>query len=236
MKSCDKRSMSAIERVPLAIDCGGGVTVSGIVASPQEKALPLGLVVAHGAGAGMTTPLVVSVADGLAERGVTTLRFDFPYMERRRRLPDPMPVLERAYRAAIAALRAHLPERAAVVIGGKSMGGRVATHLAAKGEPISGVVLLGYPLHPPKQKERLRDAHLPNVSVPMLFLQGTRDALCDLTLLRPILAKVGDRATLHVFEGGDHSLDVLKSSGRTRAEVHAEVVTTIADWLTGLAK
>jgi predicted alpha/beta-hydrolase family hydrolase len=209
--------------------------MSGILASSSRaEQRPFGVVLAHGAGANMTTPRLVAVADGLAARGVTTLRFNFPYMEARRKVPDPMPKLERAYKAAIAALRERLPPEAPIVIGGKSMGGRVATHLAAKGEAIRGVVLLGYPLHPPKQPERLRDAHLPSVPVPMLFVQGTRDTLCDLALLRPVLARVGDRAKLHVVEGGDHSLDVLKSSGRTRESVDLEVVDVIDAWLRAL--
>jgi uncharacterized protein len=223
--------MASSEHVTISIDAGAGELVTGVVAFPREAPRPIGLVLGHGAGSDMNAAMLVAVADGLAGRGVTTLRFNFPYTERKRKLPDQKPALERCYRAAMVAMRERMPEGAAIVIGGKSMGGRIATMVAAEGEPTAGIILLGYPLHPPKQPERLRDAHLPKITAPMLFLTGTRDALCDLTLLRPVLAKLGRRATLHVVEGGDHSLDVLKSSGRSRADVLSEVLRTIDTWL-----
>lgn len=223
--------MNALEHRPISIRVAEGVAVSGVVAASADLARPVGVVLGHGAGGDMSAPLLVSVADGLAALGVTTLRFNFPYSEKKRKLPDPMSVLDRCYRAAIGAFRELLPVGAKLVVGGKSMGGRVATMLAAKGEAVSGVLLLGYPLHPPKKKDQLRDAHLPDVAAPLLFFQGTRDPLCDLALLRPVLERLGARATLHVVEGGDHSLDVLKSTGRSRADVHGEVVAAADAWL-----
>jgi predicted alpha/beta-hydrolase family hydrolase len=120
------------------------------------------------------------------------------------------------------------------VLGGKSMGGRIASHLAALGDPCDGLWFLGYPLHPAGQPKKMRDAHLADAPCPMLFLAGTRDPLCDLALLRPVIERLGPRATLHVVEGGDHSFDVLKSSGRTAAEVEQELVQTSVDWLAKL--
>jgi hypothetical protein len=140
-----------------------------------------------------------------------------------------MPLLELVYRAAIETMRARKPKR--LFVGGKSMGGRVASMLAAKGAACDGLVFLGYPLHPAGKPEKLREAHLPEIKAPMLFLEGTRDALCDLALLRPVLTRLGDRAAMHVVDGGDHSFDLLKSAGRTRESVHAEIITAVHAWI-----
>jgi predicted alpha/beta-hydrolase family hydrolase len=180
----------------------------------------------------MTSPLVVAVAEGLSARGHTTLRFNFPYKELGRKAPDPRPKLEQCYRAAVAAFAARArPKR--LVIGGKSLGGRVASLLAGDGLACDGLVFLGYPLHPAGRKDELRDGHLAAIPAPMLFVEGTRDPLCDLELLRPVLAKLGGRATLHVVEGGDHSFDLLKSAGRSREDVYAEIVAAVDGWLQG---
>jgi predicted alpha/beta-hydrolase family hydrolase len=220
-------------RVRIAVEGSG--EVSAVLARPSGRRTrpETGFVVAHGAGNDMEAALVVAVAEGLARRGHLTLRFNFPYKEAGRKPPDRMPVLERAYRAAIARLRGERPAR--VVLAGKSMGGRVASMLAAEGEPSDGLVFLGYPLHAAGKKTALRDAHLPAITAPMLFLEGTRDPHCDLDLLRPVLAKLGPRATLHVIDDGDHSLDVPKRAGRTREDVQAEVLTTIDAWARALA-
>lgn len=177
----------------------------------------------------MTAPLLVAVAEGLAARGVTVLRFNFLYKELGKKAPDLMPKLELVYRAVLEAMRADKPRR--LFLGGKSMGGRVASMLAAKGVACDGLVFLGYPLHPAGKPEKLRDAHLPQIAAPMLFTSGTRDTLCDLALLRPMLARLGDRASLHTVEGGDHSFDLLKSAGRTRESVHAEIIPAIHAWI-----
>jgi hypothetical protein len=214
---------------PLRIDVGDGAAVSALLHAPAGVASGVGLVLGHGAGNDMRTLLLDAVATGLAARGHAVLRFNFLYKELGKKAPDPMPRLERAFRAAIAALRERRPAR--LVLGGKSMGGRVASLVAAAGEPCDGLVFLGYPLHPARQPEKMRDQHLVAVRAPMLFLEGTRDPLCDLALLRPVLARLGDRASLHIVEGGDHSFEVPKALHRTPESVHAELVDAIDGWL-----
>ncbi len=214
---------------PLTIRIDASRSVSGVLHVPAKRS-GSALVLAHGAGNDMTAPLLVAVAEGLAARGVTVLRFNFLYKEHGKKAPDAMPKLELVHSAAIEALRAEKPKR--LFIGGKSMGGRVASILASKGIACDGLVFLGYPLHPAGHPEKLRDAHLPQIKAPMLFIEGTRDALCDLALLRPILAPLRKRTSMHVIDGGDHSFDLLKSAGRTRESVHAEIITAIHGWIT----
>jgi len=196
------------------------------------KPLQVALVLAHGAGGTMAQPLVVQLADALAARGALVLRFNFAYADAGRRVPDRGPLLAAAYRAAAAWLLARPEAKGrALVLGGKSMGGRVASGLAALGDRADGVFLLGYPLHPAGQPEKMRDAHLADVPCPLLFLEGTRDPLCDLRLLRPVLKRLGRRATLVVIDGGDHSFAVPKRTGRTPEDVLAELVDASARWL-----
>jgi len=214
---------------PLRIDIGDGAAVSALLHAPASLASGVGLILGHGAGNDMRTPLLEGVATGLAARGHAVLRFNFLYKELGRKAPDPMAKLERTFRAAIAALRERRPVR--IVLGGKSMGGRVASMVAAAGEPCDGLVFLGYPLHPAGKPEKMRDEHLVAVQAPMLFLEGTRDPLCDLALLRPVLARLGERASLHIVEGGDHSFGLLKALQRTPESVHAELVDAIDSWL-----
>jgi uncharacterized protein len=188
-------------------------------------------VLAHGAGAGMRHPFFTSVARALAERGIATFRYQFPYMEARTRRPDPPGVLEAAVRAAVAAAASAAPGLP-LVAGGKSLGGRMTSNAQAK-QPLAGVrglVFLGFPLHPPKRPGDARAEHLSAVTVPMLFLQGTRDDLADLQLLEPVCRRLGERATLHVVEGADHSFKVLKRSGRSDADVLQELADTLAAW------
>jgi uncharacterized protein len=188
-------------------------------------------VLAHGAGAGMRHPFLTSVARALAERGIATFRYQFPYMEARTRRPDPPGVLEAAVRAAVAAAASAAPGLP-LVAGGKSLGGRMTSNAQAK-QPLAGVrglVFLGFPLHPPKRPGDARAEHLSAVTVPMLFLQGTRDDLADLQLLEPVCRRLGERATLHVVEGADHSFKVLKRSGRSDADVLQELADTLAAW------
>ena len=212
-------------------DIGEGREVSGVIALPAEQRSHTAVVLAHGAGSDMRNPWLVAVADALTEHGFPTLRFNFPYKERRGRAPDRAPVLEACYRAVLAQVRADRDLNARrVVIGGKSMGGRMASHLAAGGEAVDGLLFLGYPLHPAGQPEKLRVAHLARISVPMLFLAGTRDALCRLDLLRSTLATL-PTATLHVVEDGDHSFAVRVCSGRNQAAVRTEIVEASVAWL-----
>src|SRR5262249_7886134 len=156
----------------------------------------------------MRNPLLAAIATDLAPHGFSTLRFNFPYTQRGERVPDRAPVLEACYRAVLEQLRADRALRVdRLVIGGKALGGRMASPLAAAGEPVDGLVFLGYPLHPAGKPDRLRAAHLARVAAPMLFLTGTRDALCRLDLLQPVLAEIPN-ATLHVIDDGDHSFAV----------------------------
>ena len=189
------------------------------------------LVLAHGAGAGMSHPFMEKLADELAGVNVATLRYQFPYMEERRRVPDAPTVLTATVMAAVRAA-AEVAPGLPLLAGGKSMGGRM-TSQAASQQPLEGVrglVFFGFPLHPPKQPGTKRADHLAKVTIPMLFLQGTRDALADLTLLRPVCAKLGARATLHVIETADHAFHVLKSSGKTDEQVLRELAETAASW------
>lgn len=206
-----------------------GESVAGAVHAAREPSRGVTFVLAHGAGTNMDHAFLVAVAERLAARGVAVVRFNFPYTERGDRAPDRAPVLEACYRAVLAQVRADLGGDR-LVIGGKSMGGRMASHLAAAGEPLDGLVFLGYPLHPAGRPQQLRDAHLPRIAVPMLFLTGTRDALCPLDTLRPILARL-PQATLHVVDDGDHSFAVRKKSGRTAEMVLDELADATLAWL-----
>jgi len=197
---------------------------------PRDSAILL----AHGAGFHLDSPWMAAVAAGLVARGFPVLRFNYPYRQRaltegRQRPPDPTPVLEAAHAAALASLAERQPGRR-LLLAGKSLGGRMATHLAAKGETCAGLVLLGYPLHPPKRTHRPRSEHFAAIAQPALFLQGTRDELCDLELLRPALARFGGQVTLEVIEDADHGFHVRKRSGRTDEQVLAALLERIDRW------
>ncbi|MDJ0848715.1 MAG: alpha/beta hydrolase [Myxococcota bacterium] len=192
-------------------------------------------VLAHGAGADMRHRFMEDVSEGLAGRGVATFRFQFPYTEKGRRGPDRRDVLVATVRGAVAAAAKEaggLP----LLAGGKSMGGRMTSLAAAEAAlpGVKGLVFLGFPLHAPGKPSTGRGDHLAEVDVPMLFLQGTRDKLADLELLRPVCRELGRRATLHEVEGGDHSFHVLKRSGRNDAEVREELLDAIDAWTAGL--
>ena len=192
-------------------------------------------VLAHGAGAGMRHPFLEAISQRLAEQGIATLRYQFPYMEQRARRPDPPAVAAAAVRAAVMEAARAAPGLP-LVAGGKSFGGRM-TSTAQAGEPLPGVrglVFLGFPLHPPGRPGNERAEHLAQVQVPMLFLQGTRDDFADLKLLRPLVKRLGTRARLHLVDGGDHSFKVLKKSGRTEADVMTELVRAIVEWTDGI--
>ena len=207
--------------------------VSGLLLRPDGARLLY--VLAHGAGAGMRHPFLESIAQRLAERSVATLRYQFPYIERRARRPDPPAVAAATVRAAVieaARVAPGLP----LVAGGKSFGGRMTSTAQAE-VPLAGVrglVFLGFPLHAPGRPSDKRAEHLAQVRIPMLFLQGDRDEFADLKLLKPVVKQLGERATLHLAEGGDHSFHVLKRSGRTDTEVMAELVETIVVWTAGI--
>jgi predicted alpha/beta-hydrolase family hydrolase len=208
--------------------------VSGLLLRPSNARLLY--VLAHGAGAGMRHPFLESIAQRLAERSIATLRYQFPYMEQRARRPDPPAVAAAAVRAAVieaARVAPGLP----LVAGGKSFGGRMTSTAQAE-DPLPGVrglVFLGFPLHPPGRPGDVRAEHLAQVRIPMLFLQGDRDDFADLKLLKPVVKRLGERATLYVVEGGDHSFKVLKRSGKTDVDVMGELVEAIVAWTTGIA-
>jgi predicted alpha/beta-hydrolase family hydrolase len=188
-------------------------------------------VVAHGAGAGQHSAFLVRFARDMAARGVTTATFDFPYMMAKRSAPDPAPKLEAAWREALDAARPHaagLP----LFIGGKSMGGRIASHLAAQGvESVAGVFFLGYPLHPPGNPGKRRDAHLPDIAEPMLFVQGSRDQFGTADEISGLLPSLA-RPTLHVIEDGDHSFKIrVRVTGRTQESVLVDIPDTVVAWM-----
>ena len=213
----------------LAIDLGTGRSTTA-THYPAEKPRKVLFVLAHGAGAGQKHPFMVATAKGLAARGIDVVTFDFPYMHAKRGAPDKAPVLEQCFRTVIDASRGiEGLSRHRLVIGGKSMGGRMATHLGAQELPdLTGIVVLGYPLHPPGQLEKLRVAHLPSISVPVLIVQGEKDAFGSPSELEPHLKVMKAAVTLHPVAGADHSLTVRSKRG---AEVFDGILTTISDWL-----
>jgi predicted alpha/beta-hydrolase family hydrolase len=189
------------------------------------------LVLAHGAGAGMSHAFMEKLAGELASVNVATFRYQFPYMEEQRRVPDTPAMLVATVGAAVRAAAEAAPG-IPLLAGGKSMGGRMTSQAAAQHslDGVRGIVFFGFPLHPPNRPGTKRADHLANVSMPMLFLQGTRDPLADLKLLRPVCTKLGSRATLHVMESADHSFHVLKSSGKNDADVLRELAETTTSW------
>jgi uncharacterized protein len=207
----------------------GGGEVSALLERPVDARWLL--VLAHGAGAGMHHPFMTALADELGKEGVATLRYQFPYMEQRRRVPDAPGVLTATVVAAVRAAREAAPGLP-LLAGGKSMGGRMTSQAAAQKDlaGVRGLVFFGFPLHPPKRPGTKRGEHLEKVNAPMLFLQGTRDELAELDLLRPITGKLGARATLHVIEGADHSFHMLKKSGRNDPEVLRELAGVVVKW------
>ncbi|MBK8252851.1 MAG: dienelactone hydrolase family protein [Polyangiaceae bacterium] len=188
------------------------------------------MTLAPGAGTTMENPLLVSLAEALADRGNAVMRFNFVYHERSQKRPDPQKKLLETTRAAANFLAQQCPGKK-LVLAGKSMGGRMASLAVAGGYTSSGLVFLGYPLHPPGKPEKMRDGHLKNIPCPMLFIQGTRDPLCDLELLSPVISSLGGRAAVHKIEGGDHSFEVRKRDNRTPESVLTEIVNAIDGWL-----
>jgi hypothetical protein len=186
------------------------------------------VVLGHGAGSGMGSPFMAGIARGLVEQGLAVARFDFPYMHAGRKAPDPAPALVETWRLARAAVgeRTGLP----LVAGGKSLGGRIASMAVAEGMPAAALVFLGYPLHPPGRPEKLRREHLGRIGVPMLFLQGSRDAFAQPELLAETIASLGDRATLVEVEGGDHSFRV-PGGPRDGAQIGAGLAPVVAEFV-----
>jgi predicted alpha/beta-hydrolase family hydrolase len=215
------------------IEVRPGETVSALLIRPQQARACY--VFAHGAGAGMAHSSMETIAAGLGERGIATLRYQFPYMEKGSKRPDAPAVAHAAVRAAVAEAGrgcASLP----LIAGGKSFGGRMTSQAQAL-TPLVGVralAFLGFPLHPAGKPSSDRAKHLAEVKIPMLFLQGTRDALAERSLLEPVVKSLGTRATLHWSDGADHSFHVLKSSGRNDRDVMGEVLDAFAAWVDGV--
>lgn len=225
MVRCHDGSVLSSES-PISLDVGD-VQVSGIYARPDK---PLAtLVIAHGAGAGMEHPFLAGFARSLNDDGVATLRFNFPYREAGRRFPDRPPAAIAAWRAAME-LATSRSDGEPLWAAGKSFGGRMASMAVADGMDAAGLVYLGYPLHPPSQPEKLRDQHLYGLTLPMLFLQGTRDTFATPELLEGVVDRIGPSATLQWLEGGDHSFDVVGRK-RTPAEVGASLAAPVAAFL-----
>ena len=204
--------------------------VSGLLLMPKDAQSLL--VLAHGASAGMRHKFMEQLCAKLAERGVATLRYQFPYMEKATKRPDSEAVLTTTVRSAAGAAK-KFARRMPIFAGGKSMGGRMTSLAAAKEslDGIRGLIFFGFPLHAAGKPSTERGQHLEDVGVPMLFLQGSRDMLADLKLLRPLCQKLGKGAELFVLDGGDHSFHMLKSSGRSDDEVLVEVVEKTAEWI-----
>lgn len=216
-------------RIPI-----GDESVSALLIRPDDaKAL---YVFAHGAGAGMTHKSMASNAEGLAERGIATLRYQFPYMEKGSKRPDPPRIAHAAVRAA-AAEAVKLAPGLSLFAGGRSFGGRMTSQTQAESAlpGVRGLAFLGFPLHPVGKPGIERAEHLSRVQVPMLFVSGARDALAEMNLLKPVVESLGDRATLHVIAEADHSLKVPARSGRTSAEAEAEALDAMAEWMIGLS-
>jgi uncharacterized protein len=220
--------------VQLRVDLSSDQSVTALVyaGAPQDRA-GVTLILGHGAGAGQSSHFMVEFADALAARGIDIVTFNFLYTERGRRLPDPNNRLEECYRGVMEAVfKVSKVRENRLAIGGKSMGGRIASQVAAAGaSPMAGLVFLGYPLHPPGRPDRLRAEHLSRIKVPMLFVQGARDAFGTPDELRPIIDRLVARADLHVVEGGDHSFKVPRKSGVRQHEVYCQIQDFIASWL-----
>lgn len=223
----------APKRVTIAVDSER--QVSGLLQVPADASACY--VVAHGAGAGMEHPFMVSISEGLAERHVATLRYQFPYMERGGKRPDSPAIAQATVRAAIAAASRLLPG-VALMAGGKSFGGRMTSQAQAASplESVRGLAFLGFPLHAAGKPSDERAQHLFEVQVPMLFLQGSRDSLADLGYLRPIINRLGQRATLKVYEDADHSFHVRVRSGRKDSEVRDEMLDDLAGWMASVTR
>jgi uncharacterized protein len=222
--------MSSARAEPITIAGDHDIHVSGLLQTPPDARACY--VLAHGAGAGMNHRFLAAVAAELARRGVATLRYQFPYMERGAKRPDPPHLAHATVRAAVAAALQALPG-VALIAGGESFGGRMTSQAQAKAplRGVRGLAFLGFPLHPAGKPSRDRAAHLFDVQIPMLFLQGTRDTLAMLDQLEPVCEALGPRATLKLFEGADHSFHVPARSGRNDAQVLGEVLDAFAAWI-----
>ncbi|MBU6464896.1 MAG: dienelactone hydrolase family protein [Bradyrhizobium sp.] len=225
--------MNAVHAEQLTIETGKGGSISALLTRPPRAKMCF--VFAHGAGAGMDHPFMAMVAAGLAERGVTTLRYQFSYMEKGSKRPDGPAVAYAAVRAAAAAAARCCPGLP-LIAGGKSFGGRMTSQAqaAAPLDAVRGLAFFGFPLHAAGKPSIDRAKHLADIDIPMLFLQGTRDSLAELSLLEPVVKSLKRQATLHVVKEADHSFHVPVRSGRNDREVMNEILDTFADWASAI--
>ena len=221
------------EKVNISVDAKR--ETSGILSLPRQGTGRVALVVAHGAGNDMEAPLLSAFADGLVRAGHPVLRFNFPYKDAGRKSPDPENVLADTWRAACRyVLTVPGIGTGHLVAAGKSLGGRIASQMIAEGAlPVSKIIFLGYPLHRPNDTEKLRDGHLYDVNVPMLFFAGTRDPLCSIDHLESVLKQIGTPWQLFTIEGGDHSFHVPKTSGKSEADIYNVLIEKTLLWLDG---
>jgi predicted alpha/beta-hydrolase family hydrolase len=219
------------EVLPVDLETGA---VTALVYERQGPPVGASLILAHGAGAGQRSPFLVEFAQALADRGLDVITFNFPYTEHGRKVPDRRPVLDACYKAVIDLVSRSIPSaRDGLFIGGKSMGGRIATHVAAADPqtPVRGLVLLGYPLHPPGKPLERRDAHLPDLRRPALIIQGSRDTFGTPPEFDEIVGRMSPRPTLHVVDGGDHSFKVVPGGKKIQADLHARLQDIIVAWI-----
>ena len=222
--------MNSATAQPVTIRVNETQRVSGLIQAPPEAQACY--VIAHGAGAGMTHPFMTAIANGLAERGIATVRYQFPYMEAGAKRPDSPKLAHATVRAAILEASRLLPNLA-VFAGGKSFGGRMSSQAqAAEAMPgVRGLIFLGFPLHPPGQPSQERAQHLFQVQIPMLFLQGSRDDFANLELITEVCERLDKSATLKLFQDADHSFHVPARTGRKDSDVRSELFDTIASWM-----
>jgi uncharacterized protein len=228
--------VTVLQTTGFRVTCtAGGEELSVSARLYESQAAPTAwLILAHGAGAGQDHAFMVAFARGLAAHGLAVVTFNFPYIERGRRVPDPRPTLEGCWKAVLAAVRSRADGSAMVIAGGKSMGGRIASQVSADPDVaalLSGLVFLGYPLHPPGRPDQRRTAHWPAVHLPALFVQGSRDPFASPEELREELPRHAGRTRLVIVENGDHSFKVPRSSGRSQESIHLDIQKTIADWI-----
>ncbi len=224
----DNDDSPRMEKAKVSLEKGGEVNlVYGIPGRAREDSACM--IIAHGAGGPMYSPFISYFHTVLAKKGFLTAKFNFPYMEARRKVPDRRETLESCYRKVVDEIRSsrHNPSR--LFIGGKSMGGRIASQIAANGTDVDGLFFLGYPLHPPGKLDRLRDEHLYKIERPMLFVSGTRDSFATRELLEKVLARLGSRAQVHWVRDGDHSFNT--PAGKSAiSKTYEEVVGVLVDW------
>ena len=227
--------MTSLVPLGVTVEVGDGIAVSALLQDPPGAVACL--VLAHGAGAGMAHPFMTAVARELAAHGIATLRYQFPYMEYKRRRPDPPGLCHATVAAAVESARQLLPDLP-LFAGGKSFGGRMTSQAqAAKPLPsVRGICFLGFPLHPPGEPSTVRAEHLFKIQIPLLFLQGTRDAFAEAALLQPLVEKLGAAATLALFEDADHSFHVPARTGHSDAQVRAKMVDALGAWIASLSR